>query len=542
MQYDLQCKDVLTESFVLPHRFDGHMVDVKDYINEEMNAHLSSAPDSYDRQDNVILAPITQWTLRTTLDSAPDIDSDTEFQEGDTQLFKYKLVDGTSNYTVTANPITIPLSTDVVPYAFRNRVKEQPYNIQVNLSSLAVDRDVTNVFVTLYNQNPTENPNATKVETLFENSKYDVWVSIRIDHPANGELIFLLEATDKSLANLSLNPVDATEPLAPCTFTFVKDGELEQVNRIQIETKTVINNQSINMRLRTIKRSNNCHIVQKRLHDAVVIHSRPITISSSNNEHLPQSHRFARVGDTVSLTIQTNEAIESPTGTWFTGTTDVMGPWLQSDANNPSQWSTTLIITENMPQGPMSFTVNYTDLSGNAVLDNNSQSVISEADVDENVTIDTKEPVVVYYATIPSGVNHIQFDQDLRDSNAISIGDTHVPVTRSNDSTSIAFTTNNPDIPAQALVQDNSYNWNKTTWEKHSLPILLSSLSSLPQLPTDVFFNGTVVADTPFDIDGTCTMTEVTLEPEANFTFGGDTKLVLLASEYDISNTLTFNY
>ena len=394
-----------------------------------------------------------------------------------------------------------------------------------------------------------------------------------------------------------------------------------------------------------------------------------ITISGSNDEDPPQSHRFAGVGDTVSLTIQTNEAIESPTGTWFTGTTDEIpmnNPWIQTDTNNPSQWSTTLTITESMlplPQGPMSFTVAYTDLSGNAGLDKNNESVISEADVDENVTIDTEEPVVVYYATIPddppftqriengnsvtfplgylgplsttfgpdlqwqnvtvlenntfltsnnnvtwtpietsemiyyewssssssysslgflddykliffrdgtvdfvqtldtnqstassnhngppswnghssvSEIRRVQFDQDLRDSNAINIGDTHVPVTRSNDN--ITFTTNNPDIPAQALVQDNSYNWNKTTWETHSSPIVLSDYFSPPELPTDVFFNGTVVADTPFDIKGTCTMTEVTLTPNANFQFGGETKFVLLASEYDISNTLTFNY
>ena len=42
-----------------------------------------------------------------------------------------------------------------------------------------------------------------------------------------------------------------------------------------------------------------------------------ITISGSNDEDPPQSHRFAGVGDTATLTIQTNEAIESPTGTWY---------------------------------------------------------------------------------------------------------------------------------------------------------------------------------------------------------------------------------
>jgi len=129
-----------------------------------------------------------------------------------------------------------------------------------------------------------------------------------------------------------------------------------------------------------------------------------ITIYSSNNEDIPESHWFAREGDTVTLTIQTNEAIESLTGTWFTGTSNEISmnsTWFQTDANNASQWHTSLDITKSMPQGYMSFTVAYTDLSGNVGLDQNSQSIISEADVDQNVVIDTVKPVVVYYAKIP---------------------------------------------------------------------------------------------------------------------------------------------
>lgn len=145
-----------------------------------------------------------------------------------------------------------------------------------------------------------------------------------------------------------------------------------------------------------------------------------VSIRSSNNEDDPLSHRFARLGDTVTLTIQTNETIQSPTGTWFTDTADEVSmnsTWSQDDANSPSQWSTNLVVTETMPQGPMTFIINYTDLSGNSGLDKNSQSVISEADLEENVTIDTKEPIVVYYAKL---LESPQFTQRIQNGNSVS--------------------------------------------------------------------------------------------------------------------------
>jgi hypothetical protein len=233
MEYDLQCTGVLTETFLLPHRFTRHTTDIKDYINEEMNAHISSVPASYDRQVDIILKPVQQWTLQTDLATPPSV----PFDEAE-DAFQFERINETNSYNVVANSDYIPLSTDVIPYTFRNKLSEN-----VSLSSLSTDPDITNVYVTLFDQDPTENPNATEVDKLFENLKYNVWVRIRIDHPPNGELTFLLEPSDKSLAILSLYPTDATEPLPPCTFTFVPGGPLEQVHRIQIETKEVIHNQ-----------------------------------------------------------------------------------------------------------------------------------------------------------------------------------------------------------------------------------------------------------------------------------------------------------
>lgn len=366
MQYDLQCKGVLTETFILPHRFDGHMINVKDYINEEMNTHLSSTPDSYDHQHDIILSPITQWTLRTTLNPPTSVDSSTNFAEGDTEPFKFLLIDGTSDYTVVANPTTVPLSTNVVPYAFRNRIKQLYDNVSVSLSSLVIDRDVTNVFVTFYNENPVENPNATEVDKVFENLKYDIWVRISIDHPPNGELTFLLEPSDTSLANLSLHPTDATEPLPPCTFTFVPGGPLEQVHRIEIETKEVIQNESLNMRLRTIKASDNCHIVQKRFRDVLRIQDKPILSNLSWNHQSETTlesweEMFMGDGDILHISLESDGPLDTaPTivvevldhnGSVIDGSRTVITGGSEQQDSWKYTWTYHHTITSNFPSG-----------------------------------------------------------------------------------------------------------------------------------------------------------------------------------------------
>ena len=385
MQYDLQCKDVLTESFVLPHRFDGHMVDVKDYINEEMNAHLSSAPDSYDRQDNIILAPITQWTLRTTLDSAPIMDSDTEFQEGDAQSFKFKLVDGTSNYTVTANPRTIPLSTGVVPYAFRNRVKEQPYNIQVNLNSLTLDSDITNFNITLYTTDPETNTDAQEPGTFFENHTYNLWVKVSIDQPPtdDDDLLLVLETSDSAIGEFSLFSEDGNSS-NPCVFQFLPSQPLEQVHRIHCTTKEIQNRsefrteensdpeyrvEELGIHLRAFKPSTNCHIVMKKWPKALQIRDAPIlsnivVTNTPADENSPWEQLFTTSGNVIQITFNSDGPLEAgrepivifeikdANGTVLAPTpTTLSGGTVNQDAWDQFTWTYTTTISSDLPSG-----------------------------------------------------------------------------------------------------------------------------------------------------------------------------------------------
>lgn len=280
MDHDLQCNGVLTDSFFVSHRFDNHMVNVKDYINEEMNIHLASAPNSYDMQNNVILKPRTQWTLSTSLQTPPVIDSTANFQENDENKFKFVLIDGTSNYNVTANPYSIPLSTDVIPYVFRNTVSIS----REEFKNLYTEPDVANVYVTLYTSDPrNSNPVAQEPGLFFEKHIYDLFVKVRIDQAPTDELLFVLETSDSSIGELSLQ--DDENTTSPCVFQFLEDEPLEQVHRICLTTKEVQNRDSstteypcinLDLCIRAIKYSSNCHIMMKKWPNALKIQDVPV--------------------------------------------------------------------------------------------------------------------------------------------------------------------------------------------------------------------------------------------------------------------------
>jgi hypothetical protein len=135
-------------------------------------------------------------------------------------------------------------------------------------------------------------------------------------------------------------------------------------------------------------------------------------------------------------------------------------------------------------------------------------------------------------------VHRIQFDQELRAHNDIQTDDATISTSLS--TTTITFSAEIPQISTQALVQDNSYNWNKNTWVSHTPIIELSDYFSTSQ-PIDIFFNGSVKVDTPMEIQGTCVISG-DLDVEESLEIIGSGKLVILSSDYDTSNSLTLNY
>lgn len=379
MQYDLQCKGVLTESFLLPHRFDHHMVDVKDYINEEMNAHLSSAPDSYDQQHNVILKPVTRWTLRTTLDPAPTIDSNADFQEGDTETFKFVRINGTSNYTVTAKPTTVPLSTNVVPYAFRNRVSLS----REQFNALTLDTDITNFNITLYTTDPETDTTAQEPGYFFENHTYDLWVKVSIDQPPTDELLLVLESSDSVFGEFSLYSEDENSS-TPCVFQFLPSQPLEQVHRIHCTTKEVQNRsefrteensdpayrvEELDIRLRTIKSSTNSHIVLKKWPKALQIRDAPIlsnivVTNTQDDTDSPWEQFFTTGGNDIQINFNSDGPLEEgiepkvifeikdANGVVLAPTPIILsGGTVTQDAWNQYTWTYTTTISADLPSG-----------------------------------------------------------------------------------------------------------------------------------------------------------------------------------------------
>jgi len=129
-----------------------------------------------------------------------------------------------------------------------------------------------------------------------------------------------------------------------------------------------------------------------------------ITIATNNTYST-----FGKTDDVVTLTISSNEAINSPTVSLLGSTTDVTVA--ASDATDQN-WTATKVITNGHTQGTAAFSITFDDLVGN------SGSPVSAVTSGDNVTIDRTAPTL---STVSIASNNTNGDELAVPGNTITL-------------------------------------------------------------------------------------------------------------------------
>lgn len=275
MEYDIQCQSLFVENLRLPHRFDDSHILLKEYIDEEMNAHITSVPESYDYQNHVILRPIKEWILKFP----PGSSASTDFYIGQSvsgvdDPFCFN-VSG-NHYVVTANPEHIPLSTSSVPYAFRNEAAKLLSPKHFKLSSLIVDPDITNFHIDRFSL---QTDSGVRYD-FYEKNTYNMTIEVSLDEPTTELLKVIVETSDTSIANISGTSVLSFHASGKNASTSVVLQTYDATDRQS--TSGVYPIDTIFLRLRVITASRNCQIMQKLF--PITIKDKP-TLSNFKWEH-----------------------------------------------------------------------------------------------------------------------------------------------------------------------------------------------------------------------------------------------------------------
>ena len=243
MDYDIQCSSLLVNNLRLPHKFENKHVHIKEYITEEMNTCVPSIPETYDYQNLVILRPIQKWILKKKNDS-DDIDIGSSVS-GTNDPFCFT-ASGTTMYIVTANPQHIPLSTEIVRYAFYYAGLKKNKLIQIN--SLVLDPDIIDFKLEVKS-------------VLYEHETYNMEIEVSLNEPTTEILKVIVETSDTSKVSISGTSILSFNANEKNTSGSVIINTLDITNRQN--PGDVYPTEIVYIRLRVITPSRNCQIMQK---------------------------------------------------------------------------------------------------------------------------------------------------------------------------------------------------------------------------------------------------------------------------------------
>ena len=242
--------------------------------------------------------------------------------------------------------------------------------------------------------------------------------------------------------------------------------------------------EEINTTNRNVKRTadNNLHI------DTISATLESLTISSNN----VNSSGVATSGDTITLTVNANEAIQSPSGTWNSSSLTFI-----QNVSDTSIWTTELIPENSSPQGEVEFTITYFDLAGNEGIYNQGNLELNHNDLtSSNVIIDTIPPkALMFYRKQESDHAYasywyeILFSENLHPSNDMSLtflsyqnsvqNNIEIsPILQNNKLSwyrfSSSHTSNKPIINANNITDESTNSFNVSGMSRVSYPITAS--------------------------------------------------------------------
>ena len=114
--------------------------------------------------------------------------------------------------------------------------------------------------------------------------------------------------------------------------------------------------------------------------DSVLPTITSITIASNNNYDNDNNTSLAKAADSVTLTFYTSEVVQTPTSTIAQGTATVSG--------SQTSWTSTIAMDASDPDGAVAFTVDFSDLAGNA------GTQVTSVTSGGNVTFDNTPPAI----------------------------------------------------------------------------------------------------------------------------------------------------
>ncbi len=204
---------------------------------------------------------------------------------------------------------------------------------------------------------------------------------------------------------------DVTNPLAPTyTTAFKRTGDLNPEGLVVVQAADSPNGKPL---LITASEASNTLSVFE-INDNTVPVISPVTIASNN-----VNPARAKMGDAVTLSFSANEPIATPTVTLF-------GDSVTATNVSGNDWTATVVVGAGTPEGAATFSINASDLAGNAAVPATAATDAS------SVIVDKTTPLLTPVALTSTNANPL--------------------FAKAGDTVTLTFTASEPVIPTLTLL------------------------------------------------------------------------------------------